>query len=84
MTTPPPTGPELENWLQGDAVLVREAMRRVLNRWQYLEALGREAVGEQTFDLYVPLAYLAMAYFGTHDLEQQDYDARLIAARRGA
>jgi hypothetical protein len=82
MTTPSPA--LLADTLQADAVMVRDAMRRVLNRWQYVEALGREAVGEQTFDWYVPLAYLAMAYYGQHDLEQQDYDGRLIAARRGA
>jgi len=84
MTTPIPGQADLSAWLQADAVMVREAMRRVLKRWQYIEALGTEPVGEEIFNLYVPLAYLAMAYFGQHDLDQQNYDARLIGARRGA
>jgi len=85
MSTPDePDLAALDAMLNADAVTTRNALAGVLTRWQYVEALGQAAVGDDRFRDFNYLATVAQVYFGqAAQGEPFDFDDALALVRRG-
>jgi hypothetical protein len=80
----PPGPAELAGWLQGDALTLRDACQRILNRWPFIRTLGPDVVGADVFRDFNYLATVAGVYYGTEaQPEPWNFDGALANARRG-
>lgn len=79
----PPGPAELASWVQQDAVFLRDACARIMNRWDYIRSLGEEHTGGELFRLANLLATVPQVYYGEIDQEKYNFNEALAPARRG-
>jgi hypothetical protein len=86
----------LNSMLAADAVTLRDACAGIRARWQYVEAIGEEALtgppwnmpADQAAEMFAAFNYLAtvaLVYFGrAAQAEEFDFDAQLATVRGGS
>jgi hypothetical protein len=79
-----PSQQELLEWLQADAITLRDACQRVRNRWAFIVLLGDTHVESETFRMFNLMSTVAGVYFGSEAQPAAfPFDQALGAARRG-
>jgi hypothetical protein len=84
VSTPAIDHDQLDAQLGSDAIVLRDACAGILKRWQYLQALGEDAVGQPRYTKANLAATVALIYFGraTQD-DLFDFDDALALVRKG-
>jgi hypothetical protein len=75
---------ELAAQLRADAVTFHQQCQMLAGRWAFVQRLGAEVVGAETFAGYEYLATAPLIYFGrVAQPEPWDFADALVPARRG-
>jgi hypothetical protein len=79
----PPSADELYEWLMADALVLRDTLARIRNRWLFVRSLGEEYVGPP-WVMFNLMSTIAEVYYGTGTQPQPyNFDEKLAEARRG-